>query len=137
MTRRVARWIFPPPVDEQNVERLAQELGLPNNISRLLTLRGYTSAEEAKLFLRPRLDQLHSALIMGGLNVAVQRIASAITNHELVMVHGDYDVDGICSTTLLTRTIRGLGGDAFPFIPHRLTDGYDLGSAGVEAAIQK
>ena len=135
MTRRQPRWIFPPPVDEQSVERLAQELGLPYNISRLLTLRGHTTTEQAKLFLRPRLDQLHDALTMGGLNIAVQRLARAITDRERVMVHGDYDVDGICSTTLLTRTIRGLGGNAFPFIPHRITDGYDLGSAGVQAAI--
>ncbi len=135
MTRRATRWIFPPPVDERNVDRLVQELGLPHDVSRLLALRGYTSAEAAKLFLRPRLDQLHDALTMRGLDIAVQRLAGAITHGQLVMVHGDYDVDGICSTTLLTRTIQGLGGAAFPFIPHRLTDGYDLGAAGVAAAV--
>jgi single-stranded-DNA-specific exonuclease len=135
MTHRHSRWIFPHPVNEQDVERLAEDLALPHNISRLLALRGYTTAHQAKLFLRPRLDQLHDALAMGGLDVAVQRLARAIADQEMIMVHGDYDVDGICSTTLLTRTIRGLGGTAFPFIPHRITDGYDLSAAGVKAAI--
>jgi single-stranded-DNA-specific exonuclease len=50
-------------------------------------------------------------------------------------VHGDYDVDGICSTTILVRTIRALGGKVVPFIPRRLEDGYDLTMAGVRAAI--
>ena len=135
MTHRQTRWIFPPPVDEQNVDRLAEELGLPRDVSRLLALRGHTSVEQAKLFLRPRLEQLHDALTMASLNEAVQRLARAITDRERIMVHGDYDVDGICSTTLLTRTIRGLGGTAIPFIPNRMTDGYDLGPAGVKAAI--
>jgi single-stranded-DNA-specific exonuclease len=49
-------------------------------------------------------------------------------------VHGDYDVDGICSTTLMTRTLRALGGRVVPFIPRRVEDGYDLGAAGVRAA---
>jgi single-stranded-DNA-specific exonuclease len=115
---------------------LAQELKLPYDIARLLALRGYTNVDDAKVFLRPRLTYLHDALGMGGLGAAVERLASAIAKRELVMVHGDYDVDGICSTTLLVRTIRGLGGKAIPFIPHRLTDGYDLGPAGVAAAIR-
>jgi single-stranded-DNA-specific exonuclease len=51
-----------------------------------------------------------------------------------VLVHGDYDVDGICSTTIMVRTLRALGGKAVPFIPQRLKDGYDLSDAGVRAA---
>ena len=59
----------------------------------------------------------------------------AIRNGERIVVHGDYDVDGMCSTTVLLRTIRALGGDAVPFIPRRIEDGYDLTLAGVNAAI--
>lgn len=134
MTTRVTRWILPPTVDESEVDALVSELKLPRDVSRLLALRGYTNVERAKLFLRPRLEQLHDARTMAGLDDAVQRIAHAVTERQLIMVHGDYDVDGICSTTLLTRTIRTLGGLVFPFIPHRMTDGYDLGPAGVAAA---
>lgn len=66
---------------------------------------------------------------------AVERLTRAIGDQELVIVHGDYDVDGICSTTLLLRAIRALGGRAEPFIPRRLEDGYDLSMAGVNAAV--
>jgi single-stranded-DNA-specific exonuclease len=69
------------------------------------------------------------------LDRAVERLRLAIERGETVLVHGDYDVDGICSTTLVTRTLRALGGRAVPFIPRRIEDGYDLTQAGVDAAV--
>jgi single-stranded-DNA-specific exonuclease len=65
----------------------------------------------------------------------VDRLVRAIRAGETILVHGDYDVDGMCSTTILVRTLRALGGTAVPFIPERLRDGYDLSGAGVRAAI--
>jgi single-stranded-DNA-specific exonuclease len=111
------------------------ELLLPEPICRLLAARGHGMPEVAKRYLRPRLDQLHDPALMMELDRAVERVTRAIRGGETIMIHGDYDVDGICSTTLLTRALRGLGGTVVPFIPHRLTDGYDLGSAGVDAAL--
>jgi len=93
------------------------------------------TAEEAKLFLRPKLDRLHDPLGFLSMDKAVDRLTRAVRDGERVFIHGDYDVDGICSTTLLTRAIRSFGGEAVPFIPRRLEDGYDLSDAGVEAAI--
>ncbi len=72
---------------------------------------------------------------MKGAEIAVERLARAVLAGETVLVHGDYDVDGICSTTILTRTLRQFGATVVPFIPDRMKDGYDLGAAGVEAAI--
>jgi len=129
------RWILPPPADSAVIAALAESLQLPPVICRLLVARGHATAESAKHYLRPRLDRLHSASTMLDLDKAVARLAHAVRGRETIMVHGDYDVDGICSTTLLTRAIRGLGGVVVPFIPHRVTDGYDLSMAGVEAAI--
>ncbi len=68
------------------------------------------------------------------LDRAVDRLARAVTDRETILIHGDYDVDGMCSTTLMTRAIRGFGGVAVPFIPRRIEDGYDLTDAGVRAA---
>jgi single-stranded-DNA-specific exonuclease len=116
------------------VAALAAELRLPESICRLLAQRGFASVEPAKRYLRPRLEQLHDPAHMRDLDKAVERLARAIQRRELVLVHGDYDVDGICSTTLLLRAIRALGGRAEPFIPRRLEDGYDLSMAGVRAA---
>ncbi len=99
-------------------------------------MRGYTDDASAKRFLRPRLDHLHSALLLKGAEKAVERLAQACQTGETVMVHGDYDVDGICSTTIMTRVLRQFGAKAIPFIPRRIEDGYDLSSAGVNAAIE-
>lgn len=66
--------------------------------------------------------------------MATRRIAQAIRDGESILVHGDYDVDGIAGTALLTRFIRELGGTVEGFVPHRIKDGYDFGEAGIEAA---
>lgn len=132
---RPARWILPEPPDEEAVKALATALSLPEIVCRLLLIRGYVSAEDAKLFLRPKLDLLHDPLSFLSMDKAVERLARAVRDRELIFIHGDYDVDGICSTTLLTRTIRLLGGKAMPFIPRRIEDGYDLSDSGVDAAM--
>jgi single-stranded-DNA-specific exonuclease len=117
------------------VSALALELRLPALVCSLLISRGYGDPSAAKQFLRPRLAQLHAPLLLTGVDRAVERLGHAIRHGEAVLVHGDYDVDGICATTLLVHTIRHLGGRAVPFIPNRLRDGYDLSDAGVAAAV--
>lgn len=109
-------------------------LGLPLPLRRLLVLRGLSDPDTAKAFLKPRLDTLGDGAGLAGMADAVQRIVAAIGAGETMLVHGDYDVDGICSTALLTRTLRSLGARAEPFVPHRMTDGYDLSAAGIAAA---
>lgn len=131
---QTSQWVLPGQTDVAAVAALCEALQLPEPICRLLTLRGYVDADAAKLFLRPRLQQLHDPYTMLGMEQAVDRLARAIAGKETILIHGDYDVDGISSTTILTRTIRGLGGVAVPFIPHRIKDGYDLTDAGVRAA---
>lgn len=111
------------------------ELLLPEPVCRLLASRGYHQPEAAKRFLRPRLEQIEATSALHDAERAVARIADAVRRHETIFVHGDYDVDGMSSTALLTRVLRGLGArHVVPFVPNRLTDGYDLGAAGVAAA---
>ena len=128
------RWTFAPPPDPSVVAALREALQLPESVCRLLAVRGHADLDASKRFLRPRLDQLHAPARLGGVEAAAARLARAVRAGETVLVHGDYDVDGMCSTALMVRVIRGLGGRAVPFIPHRLTDGYDLTDAGVRAA---
>jgi len=132
--RPKARWLLPAEPDRAAVERLREELHLPTAICRLIATRGFDAPDDAKAYLRPRLDQLHDPNCMKDLDRAVERLSRAIRDRETILVHGDYDVDGICSTTITVKTIRQLGGTAIPFIPRRLLDGYDLTSAGVRAA---
>ncbi|MFL5581805.1 MAG: single-stranded-DNA-specific exonuclease RecJ [Gemmatimonadaceae bacterium] len=130
-----ARWVFPEPPDPAAVAALAAELRLPEPVCALLTARGYSAPEDAKRYLRPKLDQLHDPSRLRGLDDAVERLARAVRDGETIMVHGDYDVDGICSTTILTRSLRTFGArEVVPFIPRRIEDGYDLTMAGVRAA---
>lgn len=123
-----------PPAPEA-VAALATSLQLSEAVANLLLIRGHSDDEAAKRFLRPRLEHLQDAALMKGAEKAVERLARATAGGETVMVHGDYDVDGICSTTILTRVLREFGAKPIPFIPRRLEDGYDLGPAGVRAAI--
>ena len=130
------RWILPEPPDPTAVSRLMQDLHLPEPLCRLLASRGLADIDAAKVYLRPRLDQLHDPCLMLDLERAVERLERALEHGEEILIHGDYDVDGMCSTTLMTRALRMLGGKVTPFIPRRLEDGYDLGPAGVEAALR-
>jgi len=134
---RKARWLVAPAPDTEVVAALQRELRLPEVVCRLLAIRGHAAPDAAKRFLRPRLEQLHEPALYHDLDRAVERLVRAIAAGEPILVHGDYDVDGICSTTLLTRALRGFGAQVIPFIPHRVTDGYDLGDAGVRAAMER
>jgi single-stranded-DNA-specific exonuclease len=129
-----ARWILPTAPDADAITALTAALHLPDSVCRLLHARGFTDTEAAKRFLRPRFDQLHDPTLLRGLDDAVERLARAIEKGETVMVHGDYDVDGMASTALLTRALRAMGARVVPFVPRRLEDGYDLSAAGVAAA---
>jgi single-stranded-DNA-specific exonuclease len=92
--------------------------------------------EAAKSFLRPHAGQIHSPGTLAGIGAAVGRLREARDRGETVLVHGDYDVDGICSTALYVRALRQMGLRAEPFVPHRLVDGYDLSEAGIRAAVE-
>ena len=146
MSRRrpASRWLPPAAAPATVAETLARALtpspeqagkqAVPLVVCQLLAARGVHSVDGAKRFLRPTLDQVESPERMTDLPRAADRLAQAVVRGEPILVHGDYDVDGICSTTLMTKVLRGLGGVVTPFIPDRIADGYDLGPAGVAAA---
>ena len=116
------------------MQELAGELGVSPVLAALLVQRGISGRDAARSFLRPALDDLADPLSLAGMATAVEALVAAIATRRRILVHGDYDVDGQCATALLTRALRAMGADVVPFIPHRLKDGYDLGSAGLAAA---
>jgi single-stranded-DNA-specific exonuclease len=113
---------------------LESALQLPTLLCRLLLRRGHDDAESAKQYLKPRLERLHDPFLLADMELAVDRLEHALRAGERILVHGDYDVDGICAATVFTRVLRRLGGRVEPFVPHRMHDGYDLSQAGVRAA---
>lgn len=127
-------WRTRPPPEPEAVRALQSGLRLPSALCRLLLTRGHRTIEEARSFLRPVLGSLHDPAGLSGADRAARRLASAVTRGELVVVHGDYDVDGISGAALLTAWIRALGGRADAIVPDRIQHGYDLSPPGVDRA---
>ena len=128
------RWGVPQPADPAAVAALREALRLPAEVCAVLAARGHTDPEEAKHFLRPLSQHLHDPAGLADGPAAAERIAVAVERGETVLVHGDYDVDGICAAALYTRYLRALGAKVIPFVPHRVRDGYDFSDAGLDAA---
>ena len=99
----------------------------------LLKLRG-VEGEAGKAFFEPNYARdIHDPLTLHEMDVAVERIYRAIENQESIVVHGDYDADGITSTAILVSVLQDLGAHVTPFLPHRSDDGYGLNQANLEA----
>ena len=112
--------------DDAQAGALAAERGLPRPLARLLVARGLADPEAADRHLNPRLSELSDPFLLPDLAAAVTRIWKALADHEPIVVFGDYDVDGVTSTALLVQVLRRLGGQAEPFLPFRMEEGYGL-----------
>src|SRR2546426_1864737 len=97
------RWRLEPAPDEATAAALAAGLPAPLAFARLLVQRGFADVEAARRFLRPSRHDLHDPLKLPDIDRALERLVRAIRAREPVLVHGDYDVDGQCATTILTR----------------------------------
>lgn len=120
--------------DDDVAAKLSAALGLLPVTARVLAGRGVATAEAAEQFLHPGLDGLHSPFLFNRMADAVDRLLFALRHGQRIVVHGDYDVDGISGTVLLVTVLRHLGGDVEFILPHRTEDGYGLGVAGVDRA---
>src|SRR5215510_13472960 len=129
MARRV--WVD-VPADESRVAETADALRVPAVVARLLCQRGFDDPDAARRFLTPHLDHLHDPFLLTGMRAAVDRVLAAIANGERIVIHGDYDVDGITSTVMVRRAIELLGGVVDHFVPDRHRDGYGLQATTIE-----
>src|SRR5258707_14020250 len=128
-----SRWSFPSP-DPAQVERLRTEARVSPILARLLALRGVTGGAAASNFLSPSLDQLHSPYLLRGMTEAVERLSAAITNRELILIYGDYDVDGTTAVVILKTAIELCGGTTDFHVPHRIKEGYGIKDDVIERA---
>lgn len=122
------------PADDAIVEHLVDDCGLHPVIARTLATRGISSSQQATNFLNPSIEQLHDPTLLPGMAAAVERINEALLQKQKIIVHGDFDTDGLTSTVLLVQALRSMGGDVDYFIPNRLEEGYGLNHEGVERA---
>lgn len=119
--------------DARSVARLQQHFGLPRFIATTMVVRGITTVEQAERFFSPSLDRdwLNPYLIPG-MSEAVDTLEAAVRERKHIIVFGDFDLDGISATTVLTRGLRALGGHATPFIPRRFEEGYGISAAALD-----
>lgn len=126
------RWIRKS--ERSSAEELSSALSIPRAIAKFLSNRGF-SVEEARIFLDPKIEDLYSPFMMDGVEKAAFRVEKAIKNNETILIHGDYDVDGVTSLALLYRNLKKLGAqNIIPYIPSRFEEGYGLSEKGVEIA---
>jgi single-stranded-DNA-specific exonuclease len=104
--------------------------------ARVLVARGLGDPETAAHFLADALSDLPDPFLMRGMRPAVERLVRAVRSNELVTLYGDYDVDGVCSTALVSLFLQACGAQVATCIPHRIRDGYGLNRAAVERIAQ-
>lgn len=112
--------------------KMFTDAGYPALLAALLSVRGFGSVQEAKSFLDGDAELLCDPLLMKDMDRAAARIRRALSMRETVAVYGDYDVDGITSTCLLTDWLRSRGLECYPYIPDRIGEGYGLNSAAID-----
>lgn len=121
-------------IPEDAAKNLARCCSLSMPAARVLWGRGIHDEAAARQFLKPELRYLYDPFLMLGMDRAVDRLRRALTDHEPVMLYGDYDVDGISSVVLLLTMLRLMGHDARFHVPDRLKDGYGMQSSVVDQA---
>ncbi len=130
------RWNY-TPVDPASVAGLALSLGTTPVVAELLMRNGLTEPEPAGRFLRPGLTSLGDPFLLANLTAAADRLAVALRGNERVVVLGDYDVDGVCSTAILVGLLRRLGLSPRYVVPRRAEEGYGLTRNSIDRAIEQ
>nr|BFF35861.1 single-stranded-DNA-specific exonuclease RecJ [Tenacibaculum mesophilum] len=128
------RWTLKPQPDTFKVKQLAKELSIDTTLAKILVQRGIETFDEAKHFFRPSLSDLHNPFLMKDMELAVQRIETAITNNENILVFGDYDVDGTTAVSLLSSYLKTIHPNIATYIPDRYEEGYGISFQGIDFA---
>ncbi|HEX4107069.1 MAG TPA: single-stranded-DNA-specific exonuclease RecJ [Solirubrobacteraceae bacterium] len=119
-----------PPAPAAAIARLREALAVSDPLAQVLVRRGLTDPAAAREFLTGEPE--HDPGAFAGIDIAVETILVHVRAHRRITVHGDYDVDGVCSTAVLVRALRGLGAEVDWYLPDRMSDGYGLSRATVE-----
>ncbi len=130
-TKVCTRWVLRPPAPAFEIEGLVKELSIPPLLASVLWARGFRGDVRSELEPPLELTQIPA------LGEAAARLEQNLKNDKRILIHGDYDADGITGTAVLTLGLRALGGNVTPFLPNRLTDGYGISPKRISEHIEK
>lgn len=118
--------------DKNKVEELSKKYGINKLLATILVNRDIVEEEKINVFLNPTRNNFHNPLGMPDMEIARDRVIQAIENNEKTIIYGDYDVDGITSTTVLTKFLEERGLHVDSYIPNRLHEGYGLNNEAID-----
>ena len=130
------QWKFKPEPPKEIVQQLEKELNIPSILARLLAQRNIKTFEEARVFFRPALSDLHNPFLMKDMDKAMERIEKAIENKEKILVYGDYDVDGTTAVSIVYSYFKEFYPHLETYIPDRYAEGYGVSFQGIDYAAE-
>ncbi len=131
-----SRWSLAPP-QPALADFLARQLRLSPLLAQCLLNRGWSEPAQISRFLEPRLKDLSDPFLLPDMRAAVDRLFEARAKGQRVVIFGDYDVDGVTATALLTEVLSELGWTVCHYLPHRIDEGYGLSRGAVENCVSK
>ncbi|MGP7816860.1 single-stranded-DNA-specific exonuclease RecJ [Niallia sp. 01092] len=134
MLRSKTRWITQNNQSEAIVAELVQQLNITPLVASLLVNRGIRTVAEAQEFLFDHNQEFHDPYLLLHMETAVERIRTAINKEEQILIFGDYDCDGVTSTTVMMKALEDLGANVQFYIPNRFTEGYGPNEAAFRYA---
>ena len=123
-------------VDKEEVEKIAKKYNINKLLATILSNRGIVNPQDIEIFLKPTRYNFHDPFLMPDMEIAVDRIIKAIQNKQQIIIYGDYDADGITSTTVLKTFLEERGLHIATYIPNRLDEGYGLNNAALDKIAQ-
>jgi len=130
------KWIIKEKGDNVVVRQLAGALGVTESLANLMVQRNIKTPADAHTFFHPSLEYLHDPFMMKDMNIAVDRLSTAIKRNEKILVYGDYDVDGTTAVALVYSFLREQYSNVEYYIPDRYKEGYGVSFQGIDFAVQ-
>jgi len=134
----INKWVYKQLTKEQEEvqQKLAEDLSISSILAQLLVQRNIKTYDEARVFFRPNLSDLHDPFLMADMDKAVERLTVAMQHNEKILVYGDYDVDGTTSVSLVYKFLKQFVSNVDFYIPDRYTEGYGISIRGIDYAAE-